>query len=413
MLSNSPTNWGSVSKTLHWLTVLLIMAAVTMGWVAELWPVSLDKINLFVWHKSIGITILGLVVVRLVWKMLNPVPGAASGISKTNHRLATLGHWALYGILLAMPLSGWILNSAANFPFKWVGLAAVPNLIEPNEVIQGQAEQVHFMLFLALSALVLGHAVAAIWHHTSHKSNLLLRMLPEPFTPGGQSGRPVQLYSILGILLLLGGSLVSWALSQPGEETRSAIAAVPMAAAGQQSATTPDPVPPGADSGRPWTIDPEQSRLGFTGLYAGVEFDGEFGEFSATMIFDPENPETGLFDVTINTTSINTNSADRDSMMPEQDWFHFESFPSATYLTSQFSVTGPEQYLANGTLSIKGIERRIDLPFKWTIDNNGIAHMTAETAINRMDFGLGARDWADDDTIGFEVVVKIDLQLTE
>jgi polyisoprenoid-binding protein YceI len=131
------------------------------------------------------------------------------------------------------------------------------------------------------------------------------------------------------------------------------------------------------------------------------------------MIFDPENPETGLFDVSINTTSINTNSADRDSMMPGQDWFYFESFPSATYLTSQFSTTGPEQYLAIGTLSIKGIERRIDLPFKWTIDNSGIAHMTAETAINRMDFGLGARDWADDDTIGFEVVVKLDLRLTE
>jgi cytochrome b561/polyisoprenoid-binding protein YceI len=410
MLRNTHSNWGAVSKTLHWLTLILILAAVTMGWVAELWPVSLAKINLFVSHKSIGISILVLVIIRLGWKVSNPVPGSASGISEANNRLAHVGHWALYGILLAMPLSGWILNSAANFPFKWLGLVAVPNLVEPNEVLQGQAEGLHFVLFLVLTAMVVGHAAAAIWHHVSHKSDLLVRMLPSDKASG--SGRPRQLFATLSTLLVLAAAAILWTLSQSGSAELPQLGQTSENSLPVASGETSEPEPTAAGAENTWIIDHSRSALGFTGLYAGVEFDGDFTEFSATMIFNPEHPESGLFDVSINTTTINTNSADRDSMMPEQDWFHFESFPNARYLTSGFAPATAGGYIANGNLTIKGIDQAVDLPFQWTIDDDGTAHMTAETAINRIDFGLGARDWADDDTIGFNVVIKVDLWLS-
>ena len=254
---------------------------------------------------------------------------------------------------------------------------------------------------------------AAVAFLGSGRYAIKVRMLPMAAGDTGENNRPAQLYSVLGVLVLIGAGMVVFALSQPEADTGSS---EPVAISGE---SVPEAAPPVATdpidtpSGRTWVIDPTQSRLGFTGLYAGVEFDGEFSELSATMLFDPENPGDGLFDVTIDTTSINTNSTDRNSMMPEQDWFHFESFPTATYRTGKFSSTGDNQYLATGILNIKGIEKEIDLPFEWTLNADGTAHMTAETTINRIDFGLGARDWADDDTIGFEVVVKVDLLLTE
>ena len=103
MLKNTIDKWGVLAKTFHWLIALLIIMAMVLGFMAEEWPMSPEKLSLFVWHKTIGISILILMILRLIWKLVNPKPRHLEGISKSNATLADIGHYFLYFLLLFLP----------------------------------------------------------------------------------------------------------------------------------------------------------------------------------------------------------------------------------------------------------------------------------------------------------------------
>ena len=134
------------------------------------------------------------------------------------------------------------------------------------------------------------HVAAAIWYHVMHHSDLLVRMLPASHRPDANSRRPAQLFTTLGILVLLGSGMIAWALSRPDGASVTVVAGTSPTMSAPEIVEIPEPGLAVAGPGRSWSIDHAQSRLGFTGLYAGVDFDGEFEEFSATMIFDPDDP---------------------------------------------------------------------------------------------------------------------------
>jgi polyisoprenoid-binding protein YceI len=167
-----------------------------------------------------------------------------------------------------------------------------------------------------------------------------------------------------------------------------------------------------------WQIINDKSRLGFKANYAGVEFDGRFNTYTAKILFDPKNPEAGLFDVNIDTTSITTFNSERDSVIGDQDWFYFSKYPKSTYVTKSIKAVGDGQYVAIGTLDLKGHQKDVELRFSWNefpngdVEVKGQARMLAEANLNRVDFAIGSGSWEKDDTIGFEVLVKINLLLT-
>src|SRR5580765_8750491 len=128
-LKNTANEWGSVSKTLHWLIVILI---IVMGWLGLTMvdlPNSPHKISTYALHKSIGITILALVVLRLAWRLYAGAPTEIPGTPRWQHTLATLMHGALYALLLVTPITGWIVNSASGFPLQWFGMINLPALV--------------------------------------------------------------------------------------------------------------------------------------------------------------------------------------------------------------------------------------------------------------------------------------------
>ena len=167
-----------------------------------------------------------------------------------------------------------------------------------------------------------------------------------------------------------------------------------------------------------WQIIADKSRLGFKANYGGVEFDGRFKEFTAKILFDPKAPETGLFDVSIDTATVTTFNSERDSVIGDQDWFYFSQYPKSTYVTRSIKATGDGQYVAIGTLDLKGKQKDIELRFTWQefpngdVEVKGQARMLAEANLNRVDFGIGSGSWEKDNTVGFEVLVKINLLLT-
>ena len=177
-LKNTANEWGSVSKTLHWLVVALILAMAWIGLTMGDLPNGPDKIATYALHKSIGISILALVVLRLGWRLYAGAPHAVAGTPGWQERIAALTHWALYVLLLAMPISGWVLNSSSGFPLQWFGLVNLPAIAGKNPDLHERAEQAHELMFWILVTLVLAHAAAAFYHHLFQRDATLARMLP-------------------------------------------------------------------------------------------------------------------------------------------------------------------------------------------------------------------------------------------
>ena len=177
---NTPDRWGWVARTLHWATALGVIGLVIVGlWMDEM-PNSPDKVKVFALHKSTGLLVLALVIARLGWRFYAGKPEPVPGTPTWQERIATVTHWLLYGLILLMPVSGWLYDSASGLrPFRWFGLFDMPKLVAPNEAIRDASHNAHEWLFWVLVALVLAHAGAAFYHHVFQRDATLTRMLPQ------------------------------------------------------------------------------------------------------------------------------------------------------------------------------------------------------------------------------------------
>ena len=162
--------------------------------------------------------------------------------------------------------------------------------------------------------------------------------------------------------------------------------------------------------GAEWQVHHPDSRLGFVATWEGTEFEGVFHNFEADIVFEPGGGVPNRFNVTVDVTSVDTNSRDRDEAMREPDWFHFSAFPTATFVSRTVREIGEAEYEVQGVLGIKGTEREFGLPFTWKEDN-GRALLRGEATVNRTDFSIGEGDWASGDVIGLEVRVVVALVL--
>src|SRR5882672_12544278 len=117
MLRNASDSWGAPAKVFHWIMAALILAQIALGLMAASWRVSPAKLELFFWHKSTGMLILGLVALRLLWRLANPAPALPPGMPAWERAAARLSHLLLYVLMIALPVTGWMVNSASNIPF--------------------------------------------------------------------------------------------------------------------------------------------------------------------------------------------------------------------------------------------------------------------------------------------------------
>ncbi|WP_147652499.1 cytochrome b [Vulcaniibacterium gelatinicum] len=189
-LKNTPERWGPVSQLLHWLIVLLILGQGIVGLLMVEMRNSPDKIQVYALHKSFGLTVLALALLRLLWRLYAGTPRPVPGTPPWQERIAALMHGALYALLFAVPLSGWVLNSAAGFPLQWFGLFNLPAIAGKDHALHELAEDVHEWLFWLLVALALLHAAAAVYHHLVQRDATLARMLPRGWLRAEPSPAP-------------------------------------------------------------------------------------------------------------------------------------------------------------------------------------------------------------------------------
>jgi cytochrome b561 len=176
-LRNDRARWGTLSIALHWLTFVLVLTMAVLGLNMVGMAPTPQKVQIYALHKSIGLTVLALTVLRLLWRWSGRVPAAVAGTPDWQRRLANASHGGLYALLLAVPLSGWWFNSAAGFPLRWFGLVKLPKLTSFDPGIKALARESHELLFYALAGLIAIHAAAALWHHYRRRDQTLLRML--------------------------------------------------------------------------------------------------------------------------------------------------------------------------------------------------------------------------------------------
>ena len=177
-LRNTTRRWGVIAQTFHWVIVALLILQVTLAEMADDLPAGLRKLTLLARHKSVGITILGLVILRLAWRAANEHPPLPENLKPYEQRLARLTHLALYVLLFAMPLSGWTMSSARGFPVSWFGFFQLPDLVPKSRPLYDALLLTHQTLAWCLFAVVALHVAAALKHHFIHRDDVLRRMLP-------------------------------------------------------------------------------------------------------------------------------------------------------------------------------------------------------------------------------------------
>jgi cytochrome b561 len=176
-LRNTTARWGSVAQFLHWLIVALIITQVLLALSAERLH-GIAKLAMLARHKSVGITILMLAVVRLVWRLVNPTPPLPTTLKPYERLLANFTHAALYLLIFAMPITGWIMTSARGFPASWFNLFQLPDLVAKNRALYETMQETHEALAWTLGAVASLHLLAALKHHFVLKDTVLRRMLP-------------------------------------------------------------------------------------------------------------------------------------------------------------------------------------------------------------------------------------------
>jgi cytochrome b561 len=167
--------WSLSIKILHWLSAVLIFMQIPLGIYAEEMKLSPLKFELFVWHKSLGIVILLVVIVRLLWRMNESIPEPINDNSR-QARLANVAHLTLYLLMFLLPLSGWIMSSAANIPINLFWLLELPAITAPDTALKTFAVGVHGICAKLLIAILIVHIGAALRHHFLLHDTALKRM---------------------------------------------------------------------------------------------------------------------------------------------------------------------------------------------------------------------------------------------
>lgn len=169
--------YTAIAKTLHWIMAAILFGLFGLGiYMADL-PLSPEKLQLYSWHKWAGVTFFLLVWLRLLWRATHRPPPFPVQMTAGQKRAAHLGHLALYVLMLAIPLSGWLMSSAKGFQTVWFGVIPLPDLIERNRELGDILVLVHKGLAVSLMILVIGHTTMALKHQFKDRDGTLSRML--------------------------------------------------------------------------------------------------------------------------------------------------------------------------------------------------------------------------------------------
>ena len=175
---NQSIYYTRTAVRLHWLIALFIISTFALGLYMTGLPLSPNKLKIYAWHKWAGVTIWLLVWLRLLWRITHRPPVLPTTMPAWQHTAATLAHLLIYLLMIAVPVSGWLMSSAKGFQTVYFAIVPLPDLVGKNKALGELLATVHEVLNFTMAGLVLVHAAAALKHHIIDRDDVLVRMLP-------------------------------------------------------------------------------------------------------------------------------------------------------------------------------------------------------------------------------------------
>jgi cytochrome b561 len=178
MIRNTELSWGMVSRWFHWILGAAIIGMIAYGWWMNHIPSRADKLFYRSIHADIGYLLLLLMVLRLIWRGLNPTPEPAADIPRVLRIAATVNHWALYLVTIVVAMLGWAMAGARAPDYSsWFGLFSVPQFTSVDKAAANAYEERHILFAYILLALIVLHVAAAAWHHFIKRDRVTMRMV--------------------------------------------------------------------------------------------------------------------------------------------------------------------------------------------------------------------------------------------
>ena len=170
--------YDPVQRTLHWLMAALIFVALALGlWAREL-PRGEFRSDVLWFHKPVGMTILALLLFRIVWRLAKGAPAYVEPLGRMTQAAAHSAHMALYALMLAMPVSGYLLSSAGGNAVSWFGLFTIPDMVPRSRELAEASREAHYVLACTIGIVVALHLAAVVWHAGVKRDTVLTRMWP-------------------------------------------------------------------------------------------------------------------------------------------------------------------------------------------------------------------------------------------
>jgi cytochrome b561/polyisoprenoid-binding protein YceI len=340
-----------VARILHWLTALAVLGLIGLGlWMVGL-PIGLTKLYAFAWHKWIGLTVLTLTVLRWVWRTAHPPPVLPATVTPWERSLAPWAHILLLILLLALPISGWLMSSAGGVKVIWFGTLPMPDLVARDMNLFETLRTLHHWLAWTLMGVLVVHVGAVVRHDLLRRDGIFRRMSP--------------------FVLLL----VIMTVARPVMAQSS------------------------------WTIDPAKSRIGFTVEQTGKLVSGRIATWTGTIVLEPSDLANARLDIRMDMRSASAGTKDIDDVMLGPNFLDAAHANEARFTSTSVSRRG-DDYVAQGKLTIRGVTRDVALPFSLKIQD-GHATARGRLAIKRLDYGVGRNEWAAITYVADDVTIDI------
>lgn len=415
-----PIRYSRMAIFLHWAIALGLVFQLALGWRFEDEKPGGELFWLYQLHKSVGISILLLSLLRLAIRLMVVRP-RPEGDSIWARRLAGAVHAGLYVVMIGGPLTGWLLVSTAKLrvPTMLFGMIPWPHL--PFAAgLEGVAranlheigENAHGLLAWIGVGLFLLHVAGALRHQWLLHQPLMERMLPFA------TRRSQVLPSLTAVILLMAAAwivgrsvhvpagiihtaaLVPVPVPAPQEQAATAVVSDDVAGAQENVVTAPEEEPVIV---RHWTVAPG-GRLAFTAQWNGSPVIGSFSSWKADIAFEPAALDRSSIGVTIDLASAASGDSQRDEALKGSEFFDTPTHPTARYETKSIKALGGDRYQANGILTLKGVSKPVRLEFTLPIRDRK-ATVKGHALLDRTLFGVGTGQWAATGAIAADVAI--------
>lgn len=394
-------DYGGVARFFHWSVAILVFGLLIVGFVMIGLGASDTKFQVYMLHKSFGLTVLALGCMRLIWRFISPPPPALPTHQAWEKILAKTIHIVFYISIIGMPLSGWLMTSAAAYPNHFFGVFEVPPIFGKNKDVFELMQGVHQLFAYGLIGAIALHVAGALKHHLLDRDETLRRM----------GAHPVIGFVAL-LVLAVPATMAMLDLYKDLTGAEDDVGAVVVT-------TEADLEFDEASAAQEWVIEPENSVIAFQFNQYGQNVEGHFGEWSGMINFDSDDLEHSRAVIRINPASIETGSDDRNAQAKERDWFAISQYPEITFKSLAFDHLEANRYHVVGNLTLRGITLPVSFPF--TLDfvpqaapdtaltDNGARQvvMIGVLKLNRLDFGIGQGQWQKTDAIAETVDVGL------